>query len=112
MNGMSEARIIKRYANRKLYDTQHSRYVTPDQIAEMIRHGDDVKIVDNNDGGTKTISGTSMATPHVAGVAALYLSKNASASPGAVRDALVANATQAIVKKSKTTNAHLLYTAY
>ena len=44
---MSEARIIKRYANRKLYDTQHSRYVTLDQIAEMIRGGDDVKIVDN-----------------------------------------------------------------
>jgi len=47
MKGMSEARIIKRYANRKLYDTQHSRYVTLDQIAEMIRGGDDVKIVDN-----------------------------------------------------------------
>jgi polyhydroxyalkanoate synthesis repressor PhaR len=44
---VSETRIIKRYANRKLYDTQHSRYVTLDQIAEMIRHGDDVKIVDN-----------------------------------------------------------------
>ena len=44
---MSEARIIKRYANRKLYDTQHSRYVTLDQIAEMIRGGDDVKIIDN-----------------------------------------------------------------
>ena len=44
---MSEARIIKRYANRKLYDTQHSRYVTLEQIAEMIRHGDDVKIIDN-----------------------------------------------------------------
>jgi polyhydroxyalkanoate synthesis repressor PhaR len=44
---VSEARIIKRYANRKLYDTQHSRYVTLDQIAEMIRGGDDVKIVDN-----------------------------------------------------------------
>jgi polyhydroxyalkanoate synthesis repressor PhaR len=44
---MSEARVIKRYANRKLYDTQHSRYVTLDQIADMIRGGDDVKIVDN-----------------------------------------------------------------
>ena len=44
---MPEARIIKRYANRKLYDTQHSRYVTLDQISEMIRHGDDVRIVDN-----------------------------------------------------------------
>ena len=44
---MPEARIIKRYANRKLYDTQHSRYVTLEQISEMIRNGDDVKIVDN-----------------------------------------------------------------
>ncbi|MEZ4366122.1 MAG: polyhydroxyalkanoate synthesis regulator DNA-binding domain-containing protein [Kofleriaceae bacterium] len=44
---MAETRIIKRYANRKLYDTQHSRYVTLEQISEMIRVGDDVKIVDN-----------------------------------------------------------------
>src|SRR6187551_3728175 len=44
---MAETRIIKRYANRKLYDTEHSRYVTLDQISEMIRNGDDVKIVDN-----------------------------------------------------------------
>ena len=45
---MPEARVIKRYANRKLYDTQRSRYVTLDQIADMIRQGEDVKIVDNN----------------------------------------------------------------
>lgn len=44
---MAEARIIKRYANRKLYDTEHSRYVTLEQISEMIRAGDEVKIVDN-----------------------------------------------------------------
>jgi polyhydroxyalkanoate synthesis repressor PhaR len=44
---MPETRIIKRYANRKIYDTEHSRYVTLDQISEMIRNGDDVKIVDN-----------------------------------------------------------------
>jgi polyhydroxyalkanoate synthesis repressor PhaR len=45
---MGESRVIKRYANRKLYDTQRSRYVTLDQIADMVRGGDDVKIVDNN----------------------------------------------------------------
>ena len=39
--------MIKRYANRKLYDTQHSRYVTLEQISVMIREGDDVKIIDN-----------------------------------------------------------------
>ncbi len=45
---MAESRVIKRYANRKLYDTQRSRYVTLEQIAELIRVGEDVKIVDNN----------------------------------------------------------------
>lgn len=44
---MADPRIIKRYANRKLYDTEHSRYVTLEQISEMIRNGDDVQIVDN-----------------------------------------------------------------
>jgi polyhydroxyalkanoate synthesis repressor PhaR len=45
---MGETRVVKRYANRKLYDTQRSRYVTLEQIAEMIRSGEDVRIVDNN----------------------------------------------------------------
>jgi polyhydroxyalkanoate synthesis repressor PhaR len=45
---MSDTRVIKRYANRKLYDTQRSRYVTLDQIADLIREGQDVKIIDNN----------------------------------------------------------------
>lgn len=41
-------RVIKRYANRKLYDTLESRYVTLDQISEMIRRGEEVKVIDNN----------------------------------------------------------------
>jgi polyhydroxyalkanoate synthesis repressor PhaR len=40
-------RIIKRYSNRKLYDTKGSTYVTLLQIAEMIRNGEDVQIIDN-----------------------------------------------------------------
>jgi subtilisin family serine protease len=42
---------------------------------------------------TKTISGTSMASPHVAGVAALYLGRNPNASPNDVAKALMDNAT-------------------
>ena len=38
---------IRRYQNRKLYDTQHSTYVTLDDIAKMIKSGEDVKIIDN-----------------------------------------------------------------
>lgn len=40
-------RVIKRYANRKLYDTRDSRYVTLQQIAEFVRSGEDVAIIDN-----------------------------------------------------------------
>src|SRR3954464_13166427 len=40
-------RIIKRYSNRKLYDTKGSTYVTLLQIAQMIREGEDVEIIDN-----------------------------------------------------------------
>ena len=59
-----------------------------------------------------TISGTSMATPHTTGVAALYLQSNTSASPQQVRDALFALTTKSVVTSSKTTNNHLLFTNY
>ncbi len=42
-----EPKVIKRYTNRKLYDTVESRYVTLDEIAEMIKGGAEVKVVDN-----------------------------------------------------------------
>ncbi|MBO8198300.1 S8 family peptidase [Streptomyces smyrnaeus] len=50
-----------------------------------------------NGGGSTTMSGTSMATPHAAGAAALYLSAHRGASPGQVRDALVNNAQSGVV---------------
>lgn len=45
--GEAPRRIIKRYSNRKLYDTKDSRYVTLQQIGEMVRAGEEVQIIDN-----------------------------------------------------------------
>jgi hypothetical protein len=50
-----------------------------------------------SDTATNRISGTSMATPHVAGVAALYLQGNASASPSTVRNAIVNSGTSGVI---------------
>jgi subtilisin family serine protease len=65
-----------------------------------------------SDTATNTISGTSMATPHTAGVAALYLQSNTGATPQVVRDALYAASTKGVVTSSKTANNHLLFTNY
>ena len=43
----AKTKIIKRYQNRKLYDTQQSCYVTLDDIAKMIRASEDVMVIDN-----------------------------------------------------------------
>ncbi|MBW3563151.1 MAG: S8 family serine peptidase [Acidobacteria bacterium] len=66
----------------------------------------------DSDSDTNTISGTSMAAPHVAGAAALYLDANSGASPQTVRDALYNATTKNIVTSSSTTNNHLLYTLF
>ncbi|HTP50276.1 MAG TPA: polyhydroxyalkanoate synthesis regulator DNA-binding domain-containing protein [Anaeromyxobacteraceae bacterium] len=42
-----EPKVIKRYTNRKLYDTVESRYVTLEEIADMVKAGAEVKIIDN-----------------------------------------------------------------
>lgn len=59
---------------------------------------------------TTVLNGTSMASPHTAGVAALYLQSNKTATPSAVRDALYANTTKAKVTNANTANNHLLFT--
>lgn len=40
------AYVIKRYSNRKLYDTQESRYVTLEDLEEMIREGKEISVAD------------------------------------------------------------------
>lgn len=52
----------------------------------------------SGDTASEQLSGTSMASPHVAGVAALFLGSNPSASPATVRNALVSNATANLVQ--------------
>jgi polyhydroxyalkanoate synthesis repressor PhaR len=42
--------LIKRYANRKLYNTQTSRYITLKGIAELLEGGEDVRVIDNESG--------------------------------------------------------------
>jgi len=61
-----------------------------------------------NNTATKIISGTSMASPHVAGAAVLFLQQNTSASPAAVRNGLVNAATPGVVGNAGTGSPNLL----
>lgn len=63
-----------------------------------------------SDIATRTISGTSMASPHAAGAAALYVQGAPTASPSAVRTALYDLATKDTVSSASSANDHLLYT--
>ncbi|KAL7746831.1 hypothetical protein RI367_007764, partial [Sorochytrium milnesiophthora] len=54
-----------------------------------------------NDGNSQTISGTSMATPHVVGVAALYLGENPSLTPAQVKSQMLDAATKDLMKDPK-----------
>src|SRR5467141_4896589 len=42
--------VIKRYSNRKLYETQESRYVTLEELEELIRAGKEISVVDVSTG--------------------------------------------------------------
>ena len=66
-----------------------------------------------NDTQVATLTGTSMASPHVAGAAALYLQLNPSAAPGDVASALVGNATTGVVGNAGSGSPdRLLYTGF
>jgi hypothetical protein len=47
---MAEKHLIKKYANRKLYDTSTSRYITLNGISELVRDGYDIEVVDRETG--------------------------------------------------------------
>src|SRR2546430_12378825 len=46
----SERHLIKKYANRKLYDTRTSRYITLEGISQLISEGAEVEVVDRESG--------------------------------------------------------------
>lgn len=66
----------------------------------------------SSDTATKSLDGTSMASPHVAGVAALYLQTHTTASPSTVGSAITRAATASAVHNSGTPNGRLLYTSW
>jgi polyhydroxyalkanoate synthesis repressor PhaR len=46
----TDKHLIKKYANRKLYDTQTSRYITLEGIADLVRDGHSIQVVDRDSG--------------------------------------------------------------
>lgn len=46
----TKAVLIKKYENRRLYDTTNSRYVNLDEVAQMLQRGEDVQVVDAANG--------------------------------------------------------------
>ncbi len=48
--GSSRVTIVKKYSNRRLYDTELSRYITLDELADTVRRGVDVQVVDAKTG--------------------------------------------------------------
>ncbi|MFF8606185.1 S8 family serine peptidase [Streptomyces sp. NPDC015346] len=75
-------------------DDQQSSFSNFGSVVDLYAPGSDITSAWNDsDTGTKTISGTSMATPHVVGAAAVYLGAHTGATPDQVAQALLAGAT-------------------
>ena len=53
---MAEERLIRKYANRRLYDAQDSRHVTLDDLRKLIAGGERIKVVDDKSGADLTRS--------------------------------------------------------
>lgn len=73
---------------------QRSSFSNFGECVDLFAPGTDIESTwDTSTTSTNIISGTSMATPHAAGVVALYLERNPSANPAAVKAALIAGST-------------------
>jgi polyhydroxyalkanoate synthesis repressor PhaR len=53
---VSEQRLIKKYPNRRLYDTEESRYITLTDVQKLVREGAEIKVVDTQSGDDITRS--------------------------------------------------------
>ncbi len=53
---MAEERLIRKYANRRLYDAQDSRHVTVDDLRKLVAAGEHLKVVDDKSGEDLTRS--------------------------------------------------------
>lgn len=88
-------------ANSTINDARYSGADVPSNFGacvDLFAPGTDIiSAINTNDTGTRSLRGTSMASPHVAGVAALYLTRHSTASPQQVRDAIVRNATPGLI---------------
>lgn len=76
--GSAPPRVIKRYSNRKLYDTKASEYVTLQHLSDLVRAGESIQVIDNATKEDKTdvtlaliISEELKANPREVPVAAL-----------------------------------------
>jgi len=54
MLAQPDVRLIKKYQNRKLYDTKNSCYITLEDIAKMVKAGEEVQVIDNKTKGDVT----------------------------------------------------------
>ena len=93
---------------RSIYSSGSSNYGT---CVDIFGPGSNV-LSTRNGGGTQEMGGTSMATPHVAGAAALYLHANPNSTNQQVRDALVTNSTPNKITDVQGSPNRLLYTGF